>query len=148
LPVCMHPAYEHLLPEAAPLLERVAAPLVGIPGGPVRADHRSILDQGLSPDGTLAFRLFSTGGVGLPEQFGQSVASSLVADRDVMLAGGTRDLNDTQRMLLNWLMLQAGLSPTGAFQGPEVRAALERFEGIDAEVRREWLEENYLALRT
>lgn len=39
LPVCVHPAYSAELPQLSALINRFAAPLIGIPGVPVQADQ-------------------------------------------------------------------------------------------------------------
>ncbi len=40
LPVCVHPAYSAELPQLSALINRLAAPLIGISGAPVQADQR------------------------------------------------------------------------------------------------------------
>lgn len=150
LPVCVHPAYRDMLSEAAPLVERVAAPLAGIPGGPVRAGQRSIRDQGFSPDGTLAFELHNAQRLGLGEYLADNLARALAVDQAAMSAradGGLWTYTDAQQVLLDWLMMEAGFSPILRADNPEERATLERFAALDPGVRRAWLVDNYAALR-
>ncbi len=54
--VCVHPAYKVALPEAAWTVNDLAAPLVGIPGAPTRAEQRGdAYPSRLRADGTLLF---------------------------------------------------------------------------------------------
>ncbi|MDQ2715849.1 MAG: hypothetical protein M3Z08_13145 [Chloroflexota bacterium] len=42
LPVCVHPAYSAELPQLSAVINRLAAPLIGLPGAPVQADQRPV----------------------------------------------------------------------------------------------------------
>lgn len=145
LPVCVHPSYRSLLPEAGPLVERLAAPLAGIPGGPVRAAQVYGGDRGLTADGTLGFNLFNAARLGVGDYFVQEVAGTLAVGR-----GPWRN-TESQAVLMDWLMMEAGFtdSPYFAVRGGDSaeQAALERFAALDPEVRRAWLTDNYAALR-
>ena len=107
-------------------------------------------DQGLYPDGTLVFGLYHARRLGLGEDFAFDVASSLAVDEVAMTARLDEQwtYTDVQRVLVGWLMRQAGLTGAPARGGPEVEAAIQRFDALDPHVRRAWLEENYAALRT
>ena len=147
LPVCVHPAYGPLLPEVAVLVRRLAEPLVGIRGGPVRAEQRSIRDRGLQTDGTLAFNLYDTRLLGMGRE-AESVVESLVVDRGAMVArhGDNWDYTDMQRVLIAWLLTESG-APVSPPEDAELAAATERFTALDNEVRRGWLAEHYTAIR-
>lgn len=53
--VCVHPAYEVLLPETATTVAEMTKPLAGVAGGPVRATQVPSQPAGLRQDGTLEF---------------------------------------------------------------------------------------------
>lgn len=54
--VCVHPAYEVALVEADRTVNELAAPLVGVPGAPIRAEQRGdAYPSRLRNDGTLVF---------------------------------------------------------------------------------------------
>ncbi len=59
--VCVHPAYQRMLPETADIINRMAQPLAGLSGVPTRAEQRTSTDarSGKSdqPAGTIAFHL-------------------------------------------------------------------------------------------
>jgi len=107
----------------------------------------------------------------------RDVAMSLVVDEAVMaeraVAKGesTWSMTDAQRVVADWLLIQAGvplrdhvsldervsldlewalrvrLAVPGWSSSLVEREALKRFAALDAAVRRAWLENNYVALR-
>lgn len=55
--VCVHPAYEKMLPETAVVAEKVTKPLVDVAGGPRRVEQKAYGEVELRSDGTLLFYL-------------------------------------------------------------------------------------------
>ena len=86
LPVCVHPAYRAQLGETATLINRIAAPVVGLPGAPTRPEQRPAL-PGVVHVGARSVLAFAPIDVHDPTNPPQLVASwvgqlavSLVAD--------------------------------------------------------------------
>ena len=138
IPVCVHPAYRAMLPETAALVGRIAGPLVGVPGGPQRAEQGQPNEWDFLPDGTLRFEL-----LGHPVAYRtleENASRALIGDE-------TR----AQLAVMLWLQAQAGadVSPLlrGMVDGDEIGAAAQRFAALDPQVRRAWLEEHFAALR-
>ena len=138
------------------LVRRLTEPLAGIPGGPVRAEQRSIRDRGLQTDGTLAFNLYDTRLLGSGRE-AESVVDSLVVDRGAMVArhGDNWEYTDIQRVVIAWLLTESGApvpapedgAPEPDPEDAELAAATGRFSALDNEVRRSWLAEHYTAIR-
>ena len=81
--VCAHPAYTALLPRAAGIVNKVAAPLKEIPGAPTRAEQLPELET--PSEGTIVLALDGTmtsdeADADKEVYFAQSVAFQLVAD--------------------------------------------------------------------
>ncbi len=133
--VCVHPAYERALPETAAAIEKVARPLLGLPGAPTRAEQRepdlrtNEEPTRLLPDGLLVFdlnrgafdRWNTESGVSVEEFVQSELARALVAEKPVRL----EDLFDpktgadscarpgelpgeAQSVVAGWLLWQAG----------------------------------------
>lgn len=155
IPVCVHPAYEVLLPQTADVVNRVAKPLVGIPGGPVRAEQVSRDPEELRPDGTLAFTLLDFGGVSV-RYWGYEVARALTRENPVAPAWRADDTcrksgdsSATQDVIAAWLIRNADGDVDHGYFGlcRRERAALARFAALTPNERRAWLAENYAELR-
>lgn len=164
LPVCVHPAYRPQLATYAAQLNRLAAPLLGLPDAPIRAEQRrsQIL---VMDDGILLFQPNWFGGARDP-YFTEAIVSVLVLPGPA--AGippancpgdpSRRSCAGAQQVLARWIARQAG-SPTdlsdgriapGTPQGrpdPTIAAATDRFAGLDPAARRAWLEAHYADLR-
>lgn len=153
IPVCVHPAYEKMLPETAAVVDEVTEPLISVPGGPTRAEQKSYGEVNLRRDGTLIFYLSDT-------NFGTSdLAAELVRAlvRDpVSTIGADKELfpNDAQAVIAAWLLQQAGRDPhsldywTSADANSEaVAATRKRFDQLSPEERRSWFRKNYVDLR-
>ncbi len=138
--VCAHPAYEALLSRAAEILNRVAAPLEGIPGAPTRAEQVPELES--PPEGTI--RLPLEGNLTSDEAeadkevyFAQYVAGLLTTDeraRPQMVLRGPNDYGcadkecerfyaenggqAVQAVVAEWLWRQAGYQTPG-MGGPD-----------------------------
>lgn len=154
LPVCVHPAYRPQLAETASLLNRIAAPVLGLPGAPTRAVPRPAT-VGIISDGThrvLAFTPIDFHDPTNPPQFARSwagqVAMSLVTDR-LRLSGRPWTTDKAQNAVALYLLHRAGASfdPTQFDQGPDVSAAERRFAALPAGVQRAWLRAHYALLR-
>lgn len=176
IPVCVHPAYQRMLPEVTTLINDTAQPLVGLPGVPVRAEQRR--ERGINggpstygppSNGTIFFDLHDVSNDynGLP----QSVAVALVEEvpysgfKAMTELGGEnpdpcqdpeKSPTAAQAVVEDWLRWQTGRYPSlksEAFRQssmsfcPGSEAALERFVALDPKTRDSWLRENYAALR-
>lgn len=163
IPVCVHPAYASVLDDTGDLIDGLVAPLVGIPGAPIRVEQDG--DRwGMQPEGTLAIAAYSPTN-GEPYE-ATALARELVQDsRALATRGMTGELSVAQGVVAVWLVQQSGHDSTRAVAqllspGREVRtatewdewqaeadSALERFSELSPEERREWLEDNFIALR-
>lgn len=139
IPVCVHPAYGATLDETADRIGRLVEPLVGVPGGPVRAEQMPSKAASIGSIGTLEV---------LPGPF---VVQHAVAD--LVHEPGT-DLNDAQVAIAIWLLDRAGESKLGLqfFLGrgqpeAEITAAVERFSALSPDAQRAWLAAHYQDLR-
>ena len=167
--VCVHPAYESLLPGAARISSEVAVPLVGIPGGPVRVEQAPV-ESKLRPDGTLSFTLYDATTLG--GYLAEDVAINLVRDQRATAQYSRREkqssaprngdpcagfdgyATQSQNVVASWLMKRAGFSYKSSSFGatldycPELKAAFERFSSLRPQDREAWLRANYADLRS
>ena len=161
VPVCLHPAYQALLPEIAVIVEKLARPLEGIPGVPTGIEQGAPFGpQKASPaDGTAVFTIGNDTGEGLA-MVKREVAKSLVYDR-------TTDrfrITEVQEIMADWLLVQAGFplrraaawrkdgsvagfTSLGWSSGPEAEESVDRFSALQPDARRAWLTEHYVQLR-
>jgi hypothetical protein len=155
IPVCVHPAYEALLPQAAGVVNHLAAPLAGVPGGPARAEQVARGPADLRPDGALVFTLPEFGDVSV-RYWGYGVAAALtrndvpeVLSRSNEACRGADDPSAAQDMIAAWLVRNADGSVDGKYFGlcHRERDALTRFAALPPDERRAWLAENYAGLR-
>jgi hypothetical protein len=138
IPVCVHPAYEASLEDSADRVGRLVEPLLGVPGGPVRAEQLPER-AGLRSDGTLEI-------MPGPSAVGRA-AYDLVREQGV-------EFNPAQLAIAYWLLervgeqnfLAQGLLGVGQ-PDAAVTAAVARFAALTPEAQRAWLEANYAALR-
>ena len=170
--VCVHPAYERLLPQAAEVVNEVGEPLAGIPGAPTRAMQVGSLspEPSREAESTAFFTVDSIvdgGGVGW---FRSEAAMSLVQGRaayegsapevepteeDLTRCGpGTKEWSvdpalEARAVVANWLLKQLDRrEPEFSLeQCPDARKLVERFADLDPAKRRAWLEENLAGLR-
>lgn len=177
IPVCVHPAYETMLPETVTLVDDLVRPLAGLPGAPERAEQRgNAAPARLLPDGTLAFELYGgfhrwnvNNGTSFRDYMEADIAPSLVTDETGNFFEEDRFYSDdpcaelggsvyqARLVVAGWLLWQTGRydsmeseSFTGSVNDvlcPRTKAAIERFDALEASERREWLEENYTDLR-
>ncbi len=146
IPVCVHPAYEGMLRGTADTVVEVAAPLLGIPGGPVQAEQAPHSGTELKPDGTLSFFLHDATLSG--DQLAEDVALGLVRD-DATVAL----LTDAQAVVGGWLLQRTDRDPgyliaLAGEENRELSAAVNRFGKLSPKERRDWLRQNYAGLRT
>jgi hypothetical protein len=161
LPVCVHPAYERALDALSSDLNRLAAPLIGVPGAPVRAEQLPFtgglgIPLGGVPGDALVFDLHaSTELSDLQPSFWYPFAMQLVQDDYHSFGEARGESVLPQQAVAAWLLNQAGIasdyplpnSGQAEFGNPLVRAAAERFAAFDPTTRRAWLEEHFAALR-
>jgi hypothetical protein len=154
-PVCVHPAYQPLLAADSRAINRLAAPLLGLPGAPVRAEQRPASWPGIAVD-VLIFTPADT-----PEDrfYVASLARDLVRDPirtpgpfRVRCPGGSGMMLpclQAQDALAVWLLRQAGLpvEPRMLSVGADVEAAVGRFAALDPAAQHAWLAAHYAALR-
>lgn len=154
LPVCVHPAYRPQLTETAALLNRIAVPVLGLPGAPTRAVQRpmtfSVVSNGAHH--VLAFVPIDFHDPTNPPQFAQSwtgqVAVSLVADH-LRVTGRLWTADKAQNVVALYLLRRAVVpfDRTEFDQGQDVSAAEHRFAALPAGARRTWLRTHYALLR-
>ncbi len=132
--VCVHPAYQKMLPETADVINRLAQPLAGLPGVPMRAEQRSSVDALLGkadlPQGTIVFELENPAKIESGyETLSHDVARDLVADprspsmvssyarlAQIIAAGPDNSgvlaipplsgMNSSQKVIADWLLIQ------------------------------------------
>jgi len=156
LPVCVHPAYDggSELAVLATLINKIAAPVLGVPGMPVRAEQApagSADYGGLHGDPpVLDFQPFIVHGTSLQPQsfaqyFAESIALSLVIPGHSPIAAAT----PAQQAIALYLLRQAhdpavlGLFPAD----PAVAAAAARLAAESPAARTAWLTTHLAAIR-
>jgi hypothetical protein len=170
--VCVHPAYERLLPQAAEVVNEVGEPLAGIPGAPTRAMQAGSLspEPGRKAESTAFFTVDSIVDGGDVGWFRSEAAMSLVQGRaayegsapevepteeDLKRCGpGTKEWSvdpalEARAVVANWLLKQLDRREPGFSleQCPDAHKLVERFADLDPAKRRAWLEENLAGLR-
>ena len=150
--VCVHEAYAAVLPDAVTVVEAVTRPLRGIPGAPTRAEQQPGGGE-LLPDGTITFQLYHAP---KNDAFAVSLARGLAVDTKMTFATPSNCINAScpaegnypQGVLTWWLEGQSGFMHD---QRPRLdgtgQAALDRFMALDSSAQRQWLEQNFAALR-
>lgn len=149
IPVCVHPAYEALLPEVAPVVSEISSPLVDLPGGPTRAEQ--VYSSFATPEpGTVSFFLYDRNSLG--DVLASQVTGDLVGRQTPAVLRDNGDTpNDAQIAIEAWLLHQSGRdSEYAIFAGGEpeaIAAAAQRFAELAPKGRDEWLRKNYSGLR-
>ncbi len=168
--VCVHPAYAKLLPETTKAVNKVATPLVGVPGAPTRVvQEGSSSDQPRGGKNVAPFGLESMTNGG-EASFKGDIALDLVMSgstvnvtsaskptaEDLKRCGGGSRSNyydlifSTQIVVGAWLSerTDADTPPWMLSTGcPSVDKLTERFAKLDSAKRHAWLKENFAALR-
>jgi len=165
--VCVHPAYRSYLAAEAPVINRLVAPLLGVPGAPLRAEQRSHGEMGVI--GRILAFVPNNGNGATDQTFFGPVAQALVANYMVdgrgLLPGtcpGDPTLQscwDAQSAIGIWLVRQAGLRlDTVTIGGTALHpyfggadwsltsVAADRFGKLGRDRQRAWLRAHYDAL--
>jgi len=164
VPVCVHPAYQSYLAAEAPVINRLIAPLVGLPGVPLRAAQLPHGEMGVIGR-VLAF-LPNNGNNATDQYFFGNIAQALVG-YDVVgplppCPGDPtlRACMEAQDAIGIWLVRQAGLRLDivnaggttlqpyfGGVDWDATSAAATRFASLGRERQRAWLRAHYITLR-
>jgi len=159
VPVCVHPAYQSQLPETAVLINRLAAPVVGLPDAPDRAEQRpsapGIVRRGRNIILDFAPLVFHdpTTPPQIRSWWDGQIAMNLAADHaPVGYPLSTARSSSTvkaQSVVALYLLRQAHVpfDSTQFASGRDVIAAEERFVALSIGARRRWLRSHYLPLR-
>ena len=149
-PVCVHPAYQPWLAADAAVIGRLARPLAGIHGAPIRAEQHT---GGLS-DLLGTTLLFNPVADAKGVFFIRHIVLSLVRQGGWPRCGQDSDwqpCTEAQQAIATWLLQEAGLplTPEPGEYGLTSQAlrAAHRFATLPASVQHAWLNKNYTALR-
>ncbi len=154
LPVCAHPAYRPWLEENAPLINEVAAPVLGLPGAPTRAEQRTPLAP--KPFGeTLLFSPQSGQRSSIVDVVRNLVTAPGYPGPDYASESRCPDGQESYSCRLAqsavglWLLRRAGFEQGERAFGthPDLSPAATRFAALPPEQQRAWLQANYAALR-
>ena len=169
--VCVHPAYEKLLTEAARTVNEVAEPLVGIPGVPTRAlqvgGPKTIPDEAKTKNVAL-FSTFDPWGNLVKEEVAYGFVQNETAmygppniagegeftEEDLRRCGKVRHRKDfdlayeAQAVVGRWLTERAGGRVYENLGGcPNANELVDRFAALDPAEREAWLRQNFADLR-
>jgi hypothetical protein len=153
LPVCVHPAYRATLADNTATLNRLIAPILGLPGVPTRAEQGY---PGLRADQTGETLWFSL--YGQPEYLPLSSMQRLVRDPYAPREAATRcpvsdpqSCTSAQAVIGRWLLRRVGIADerSSGFSPntPASSAAIDRFAALDATVQRDWLAAHFADMR-
>lgn len=161
--VCVHPAYQRILDDAAQTIEAVIAPVADIPGSPTRAQQAGGTSIDAHPE-TLVFTLHDRRSTGEP--LALSIALQLVSESNTSTSTAHPPaLTFAQAVVTTWLIQQAGFSQSIPFLHftrefaavttqdqfdallARYSTAVDRFAALPPDVRRQWFEIHYAALR-
>ena len=154
--VCIHPAFQALLPETARIADTIFAPVVGLPGVPTRIEQYAHWHYPSLPEGTGDLPIYyqSNG----PDILASQYALYLVRDPQ-------HDLSPAQCAIGRWLVAQAGLVPEPGWFMPsgrtlpmgdpdawqrldnQIEAASKRFAQLPAPEQHTWLAQHWVELR-
>lgn len=174
LTVCVHPAYEKLLPKTARAVNEVAEPLVGLSGAPthgVQANGLDTLPAGFEAEDVVTFS-------GTANLSTYDVAAGLVADQETMYGAPEGEegmpeptTEDLQRcgevrreeyfdpawaartVVEGWLLMRVedyqpeGYGPESDGTCPNGSKLLDEFAALPDSEREAWLRENLAGLR-
>ena len=160
--VCAHPAYKDSLREDAVVINRVAEPLVGVPGVPNKAEQKPNYRQP-ETDGTLPYQP-SNRMTRTEEQAVYAALNLVYVNQEPVGMERGLPYDDAQLAIAGWMLEEAGWD-LGAYKDPmaqsdspfwqvigdynadAVAAARERFHALTDGQQRKWLANNYAALR-
>jgi len=151
LPVCIHPAYDggNELTVLATLINKIAGPVLGVPGMPVRAEQAPAAPSGVQGDPpVLPIQPFIIHGTSLQpakvaDWFSATVALSLFVPAHVNPERAT----PAQRALAVYLLSQTHDNPSGVPRDHAITAAAARFASLAPAARTAWLTTHLAALR-
>lgn len=147
LTVCVHPAYEGLLSEAATTIDQMTTPLIGVAGGPIRASQVPNQPVRLREDGTLEFYIYD--GSSLNDQLQVELAYALVQGGSSSDRGA--ELTRVQTVIAASLTQPASTSDvSNLFPGladETTSEAFDRFSRLSTEEQRGWLKKNFSEVR-
>jgi len=150
--VCLHPAYQALLPESATLVRSVLAPIEGIPGAPLLVEQAPFGTNQSEP-GEVPFSFPVVNGDASPgpnlafEVASMAVTGPCVLDIPVGYAAYDVETYPAASAVVTWMLREVGLEPP-AFMVPKVDRAARRFADIGDQERRAWLTANLQRLQT
>jgi len=158
LPVCVHPAYDggHELAILASTLNRIVAPVRGVPGMPVRAEQvpTAVLGQSRGVQRNppiLPIQPFIVHGTRLqPASFGVFFADLVALSLFVGAHTSPQAAAPAQRALALYLLRQAHdpVAPAALPLGSETTAAATRFAALTPAARIAWLTTHLGAVRS
>jgi hypothetical protein len=152
--VCLHPAYQSELQETATLVNRIAVPILGLPGAPTLATQRPSA-WGVSSRGrehVLSFAAIDLHDPTAPAAFRESwddqLAVSLVSDSQLSTTG-LLVTGRVQNAIALFLLRRAGYhaDPAEISLSASVTAAEQRFAALSLPKQRQWLHTHYDRLR-
>lgn len=154
LPVCVHPAYAAKLSIVDDVINRLAAPLLGLPGAPVRATERPInffddMTVTGNPPNLIIVPIFIQGNSLGSDQLAGIIETSIALALVDSPGTAPRHATPTQRAVALFLLDQAGdpVDATRLPADPAVRAAAARLAALPATTRHDWLAHHLAALR-
>jgi hypothetical protein len=156
LPVCVHPAYAggSELTVLAAIINRIAAPVLGVPGMPVRAeqvpDAKTSLGGVQGNPSVLPIQPFIVHGTSLqPAAFRAAFTDSVALSLFIPAHSPVERATPAQRALALYLLTQAhdATDPYFLPSDPAVTAAAARFAALSPAARTAWLTAHLAALR-
>jgi hypothetical protein len=161
LQVCVHPAYSAELPQLSALVNHLAAPLIGFPGAPIRAEQRAPSAGGGLWHMSGNVLVMDSFAAHAPDWIDQSfmrrvsteIAIGLVIAPELKAAssGGKRtyiSLTPTQQAIALYLLSQANIAPDPSILQPSSQAIVfeQHFAAQPLAARHTWLAQHYTAL--
>lgn len=169
MPVCVHPAYQPYLDETTAVINRLVAPVVGLPGVPTRAEQGYPAITGNTDATTLWFDIqpqaqyweqllttsvlypLTTQVVFMPAD-GNSRSGSV---RNPCPSSNPGSCADAQQVIMRWLLRQTGLADDRYQVGPRftdpaydrITPTVERFAALDPAQQQKWLRAHFADLR-
>ena len=152
LPVCVHPAYDggSELAVLSSLINKIAGPVLGVPGMPVRAEQSPTAPSGVQGDPpVLPIPPFIIQGTSLPPKPAESIDAGIALSLFVPPhADPSNHATPAQCALAVYLLRQAHDNPSGVWPlNQAITAAAARFAELAPAARKAWLTTHLAALR-
>ena len=151
LPVCVHPAYDggSELAVLSSLINKIAGPVLGVPGMPVRAEQAPAAPSGVQGDPpVLPIQPFIIQGTSLPPAPAESIDADIALSLFVPAHVDPEHATPAQRALAVYLLRQAHDNPSGVWPLDQaITAAAARFAALAPAARTAWLTTHLAALR-